>query len=245
MHAHVGMHGRHRAIDWTHGQWRLRVMQQRGCTAQVAVPRVQTAAIAAPHARRGERRKRAETQQTRRLLRARDKVVALALVGPAVGRHAPLPVARRVQRPSCDGAATAGAHVAALLAYNASGVSAPSDPLPFTIPAQTDPCTPPLGAHAPAIFPTSPQFTGSKGPGSRAFLNYQLGGPDRVTEVAIQVDGADSSVGRATGPTDDLKAFSGMWFTQPSVGSHTLGVRVLTSFGCSLVRQTSLPLVVK
>jgi hypothetical protein len=139
----------------------------------------------------------------------------------------------------------AGAHVVALLAYNATGVSAPSDTLPFTIAPQVDPCTPPLGAHAPAIFPTSPQFTGSKGPGSRAFLNYQLGGPDRVTEVAIQVDGADSSVGRATGPTDDLKAFSGMWFTQPSVGSHTLGVRVLTAFGCSLVRQTSLPLVVK
>jgi hypothetical protein len=138
-----------------------------------------------------------------------------------------------------------GDHIASVLAYNALGVSPPSVPVSFTIAPQTDPCTPPLGAHAPAIFPTSPQFTGSKGPGSRAFLNYQLGGPDRVTEVAIQVDGADSSVGRATGPTDDLKAFSGMWFTQPSVGSHTLGVRVLTSFGCSLVRQTSLPLVVK
>ncbi len=133
-----------------------------------------------------------------------------------------------------------GDHVASVLAYNALGVSPPSVPVSFTIAPQTDPCAPPLGAHAPAIFPTSPSLTTGR-PGSRSFLNYQLGGPDKVVEVAVQIDGSDSVVGKGT----DLAAFSGMWFTQPSVGSHTLGVRVLTDFGCSLIRKTSLPLVVK
>jgi hypothetical protein len=144
---------------------------------------------------------------------------------------------------SFSGAFPAGTHTAAVLAYNATGVSKPSSPpLAFTVQAQAgDPaCLPPLGAHAPAIFPTSPTLTTGK-PGSRSFLNYQLGGPDTVVEVAVQIDGVDAVVGKGT----DLAAFSGMWFTQPAAGSHTLGVRVLTSFGCTLTKQTSSPLVVK
>ncbi len=133
-----------------------------------------------------------------------------------------------------------GAHVAALLAYNSFGAGPLSASVPFTVPSQTDPCTPPLGTHAPAIFPTSATLTTGK-PGSRSFLNYQLGGPDKVVEVAVQIDGADSVVGKGS----DLAAFSGMWFVQPSVGSHSLGVRVLTDFGCALIRKTSAPLVVK
>jgi hypothetical protein len=135
----------------------------------------------------------------------------------------------------------AGTHVAALTATNLAGLtSPPSVPVSFTIAAQSDPCLPPLGAHAPAIFPTSATLTTGK-PGSRSFLNYQLGGPDKVVEVAVQIDGADAVIGKGT----DLAAFSGMWFVQPAVGSHALGVRVLTDFGCALIRKTSLPLVVK
>jgi hypothetical protein len=133
-----------------------------------------------------------------------------------------------------------GDHVASVLAYNALGVSPPSASVAFTIGAQNDPCAPPLGIHAPAIFPTSPTFTTGR-PGSRSFLNYQLGGPDKVVEVAVQIDGADAVVGKGS----DLAAFSGMWFVQPAVGSHSLGVRVLTDFDCALTRQTSRPLVVK
>jgi hypothetical protein len=136
----------------------------------------------------------------------------------------------------------AGPHVAALMAYNTAGqVSPPSSPpVNFTVVGQTaDPCLPPLGAHAPAIFPTSATLTTGR-PGSRSFLNYQLGGPDAVVEVAVQIDGADAAVGKGT----DLKAFSGMWFTQPATGTHALGVRVLTAFGCALTRQAA-PLVVK
>lgn len=140
----------------------------------------------------------------------------------------------------------AGTHDAAVLAYNATLSSGLSVPVRFVIAGQApDPCLPPLGAHAPAIFPTSPTLTTGK-PGSRSFLNYQLGGPDRVVEVAIQIDGVDQvPIGRATGPTDDLEGFSGRWFVMPAVGSHALGVRVLTAFGCALVRQTSTPLTVK
>jgi len=136
----------------------------------------------------------------------------------------------------------AGPHQAALIAYNHDNVaSVPSSPpVLFTVVGQTaDPCLPPLGAHAPAIFPTSATLTTGR-PGSRSFLNYQLGGPDPVVEVAVQIDSTDAAVGKGS----DLKAFSGMWFTQPATGTHTLGVRVLTAFGCALVRSAA-PLVVK
>jgi hypothetical protein len=141
------------------------------------------------------------------------------------------------------GTISAGPHVAAVMAYNTAGlVSAPSSPpVDFTVAQTADPCLPPLGAHAPAVFPTSPTLTGSGKVGSKAFLNYQLGGPDAVVESAVQIDGIDAAVGKGT----DLKAFSGMWFTMPATGTHTLGVRVLTSFGCALTRQTAFPLVVK
>lgn len=132
---------------------------------------------------------------------------------------------------------TIGAHTLGLSAVVNGREGVPTI-LAFTA-LQTDPCLPPLGAHAPAIFPTSVTVTTGK-PGSRSFLNYQLGGPDAVAEVAIQIDGADVVVGRGA----DLKAFSGLWFTQPSSGTHTVGVRVLTAFGCALVKLAA-PLTVK
>lgn len=133
-----------------------------------------------------------------------------------------------------------GSHTATLKAYWADGTPSPqSTPLPFTVAAAVpDPCLPPLGAHAPAIFPTSPTVTTGK-PGSRSFMNYQLGGPDRVVEVAVQVDGVDAAIGRG----DDLRAFSGIWFTQPAAGTHSLGVRVMTSFGCALIRPAAVLVV--
>lgn len=136
-----------------------------------------------------------------------------------------------------------GVHVAAVTATNADGITSPpsTPPVTFTIGQPPDPCAPPLGSHAPAIFPTSPTFTGSKSVGSQAFLNYQLGGPDPVVEIAVQIDGEDVIAGKGA----DLGAFSGMWFTMPALGTHTLGLRVLTSFGCRLIRNTSAPLVVK
>lgn len=143
----------------------------------------------------------------------------------------------------------AGNHVAALLAYTTDQpplVSPPSDPVHFTVAAVQDPCAPPLGAHAPAIFPTSPTITTGR-PGSPSFMNYLLGGPDAVVEIAVQVDNADVVV--APGPGEprgaNLKAFSGMWFTTPPAGSHVVGIRVVTAFGCALTRTAAQPFVVK
>jgi hypothetical protein len=69
-----------------------------------------------------------------------------------------------------------------------------------------------------------------------------MGGPDPIVEVAIQIDGVDQlPVGKGA----DLGEFSGRWFTQPASGTHTLGIRVLSSFGCALIRNTATPFVVK
>jgi hypothetical protein len=136
-----------------------------------------------------------------------------------------------------------GPHQATVAAYFAdvpTPIPGPSSaPLTFTVAAGPDPCAPPLGAHAPAVFLTSiTQTTGR--PGSRSLLNYQLGGPDTVTVTAVQVDGVDQTPMFG----GDLRAFGSMWFTQPASGTHTLGLRIQTSFGCGLTRG-GLTLVVK
>lgn len=134
-----------------------------------------------------------------------------------------------------------GPHQATVQAYASNHIpSPPSMPLGFTVVAEPDPCAPPLGIHAPAIFLTSVTVTTGR-PGSRSLLNFQLGGPDTVTLTAVQVDGLDQPPMAGS----DLRAFGSMWFTQPATGSHTLGLRVLTSFGCALTRTLAAPLVVK
>lgn len=96
---------------------------------------------------------------------------------------------------------------------------------------QADPCATPLGAHAPAVFLTSVTVTTGR-PGSRSFLSFQLAGPDPFVETAVQVDGVDATVSTAT----DARAYGSQWFTQPPTGTHRLGLRVRTAFGCTLVR---------
>jgi hypothetical protein len=142
-------------------------------------------------------------------------------VGPAVTASLTLP---------------AGPHQATVQAYwsdvQPPAVGPPSaPPLTFTVAAGPDPCAPPLSAHAPAVFLTSVTPTTGR-PGSRSLLNFQLGGPDTVTLTAVQVDGVDQTpmVG------SDLRAFGSMWFTQPAAGTHTVGLRIVTSFGCGLTR---------
>lgn len=136
---------------------------------------------------------------------------------------------------------TIGAHELAIsaVALTDGRESVPKTIFAFATVQAVDPCAPPLGAHAPAVFPTSPTVTTGK-PGSRSFMNYQLGGPDAVTEVGLLVDGVEVATGTGT----DLKAFSGIWFTQPAAGSHMTSVRVKTAFGCVLVRNGPM-LVVK
>lgn len=122
-----------------------------------------------------------------------------------------------------------GTHQAALLAYSATAISAPSPVITFV--AGQDPCGPPLGSHAPAVFLTSVTVTTGR-PGSRSFLSFQLAGPDPFIETAVQVDGADASVATAV----DARNYGSQWFTQPAVGTHTVGLRIKTSFGCELTR---------
>lgn len=130
-----------------------------------------------------------------------------------------------------------GAHTLGLSAV-IDGKEGPKTLVSFTS-SQTDSCLPPLGTHAPAIFLTSITPTTGR-PGSRSLLNFQLGGPDTVTLTAVQIDGLDQPPMAGT----DLRAFGSMWFTHPSPGTHAIGLRIQTSFGCSLTRG-GLTLVVK
>lgn len=107
--------------------------------------------------------------------------------------------------------------------------------------AQNDPaCLAPLGVHAPAVFPTTVTLTTGK-TGSPAFQNFLVTAPDPVIEIALQIDGKDQL---PTGTGTDLRAFSALRFTMPLPGTHTMGVRVVTAFGCTLTK-TAAPLIVK
>jgi hypothetical protein len=98
-------------------------------------------------------------------------------------------------------------------------------------------CLAPLGAHAPAIFLTQLQYTTQK-PNSRTRLSFQLAAPDNITEVAIQVDGIDLNLVNGA----QLNDMGSIWFRQPS-GNHTLGLRIKTLVGCSLIKNWASPLI--
>jgi len=141
----------------------------------------------------------------------------------------------------------AGPHTAVVMAYNHNNEVSPTStpPVPFTVPGQaTDPCTDPVSGHMPAVFPTSVTVTTGK-PGSPSSLNYKLASPDPIVEVAVVVDGQDAVVRRVNDPSEDLTPFTGLWFTQPGTGTHTVAIRIKTSFGCAVTKATFSPLVVK
>lgn len=138
-------------------------------------------------------------------------------------------------------AKTFGAHQLAISAL-VGNVESAKLKIPFTTVApQNDPgCIAPFGIHAPAVFPTSLQTTTGK-TGSPAFQNFLVTAPDPVVEIALVIDGKDQlPIGAGT----DLRAFTGLKFAMPLPGTHTMGVRVLTAFGCNLLKQAA-PLVVK
>ncbi len=138
---------------------------------------------------------------------------------------------------------TFGQHSVMLTAKSAT---AESDKTKSTVLFRNDPqandpaCNPPLGTHAPAVFPTTLTVTTGKA-GSPAAQNFLVTAPDPVVELAVQIDGKDV---QPIGTGSDLRAFTGLRFTTPLPGTHTMGIRVLTAFGCTLVRSAA-PLVVK
>ncbi len=133
-----------------------------------------------------------------------------------------------------------GAHLLSVTATNTQGIEGAPGTLAVSSVAGSDPaCVAPLGAHAPAIFVTGLGPTTGRA-GSKSFLSFQLAAPDPIVELAIVIDSLDSlPIARGT----DLRPVGSLWFTQPIAGTHTLGVRVVTAFGCVLARQ-AVPLVV-
>jgi hypothetical protein len=135
-----------------------------------------------------------------------------------------------------------GQHAANVFAVNATAVSPPSATLLFTVPGQApDPCLPPFGVHAPALFPSTVLITSGR-PGSLSNINYTVAGPDAITDVVVLIDDVDQPI---QGHGTDLTPFTRMSFTQPAVGSHSIGLRITTSFGCVLIKHASAPLIVK
>ena len=125
-------------------------------------------------------------------------------------------------------------------AYNATAESGPSAEVNYMVPVVDD-CAFPLGAKAVSIFPTQLMLTGSKGAGSRARLDFQLGSSVPVVGVAVQTGG--NALAAMTGT--DLTALAGLWFTVPPMGTYPLSVFATNIAGCSRTQSTPYVLTVK
>src|SRR5690349_9866465 len=71
--------------------------------------------------------------------------------------------------------------------------SLPSNEVSITMPTgpTADDCAPITGLYAVSVNPTSLLFTGSKGPGSLARLDFQVASPNSpITRVTVAIDGA-------------------------------------------------------
>lgn len=137
--------------------------------------------------------------------------------------------------------AALGPHRLELAALVAGVESIERAAVAFTATAIADPCAVPFGAHAPAIFVTNLAPTTGR-PGSRSAISFQLAAPDPVIELAVRIDDVEQLPIVRAGP-GDLRSVGSLWFTQPAAGTHTIAVRVLTAFGCTLTRAGA-PLVV-
>ena len=124
-------------------------------------------------------------------------------------------------------------------AYDAAGQVGPSSSeIAYLVPqVVADPCAFPLGASSVSIFVTGKlQKTGSGGPGSRAFVTFQVASPNSpVTVLSIRANGVDVPDSVTLGT--NLRAPGSLWFTIP-LGSFTYSVFAQNAAGCTREQAT-------
>jgi Fibronectin type III domain len=152
-----------------------------------------------------------------------------------------------------SGLAPGGTYYWIVRAVNAAGLwSTPSNEVSITLPTgpTQDDCAPFTGLYAVSVNPTSLLFTGSKGPGSLARLDFQVASPNSpITRVVVAIDGAivPPILGCPTEGVDCgavMSPLAGMWFTLPASGTHTLIVTAWNRKGCSKATSYGRGLVV-
>lgn len=171
---------------------------------------------------------------------------------PATYTATPLDIAAPAVSAAVPGLTPGITYYFALQARAAVLLSALSTEVAFTVPTGTDPtCTPPLGANAIAIFPTTPPgLTGSQGGGSRAHLDFQIGSPNSlINYIAIQSHGVNIDPGTdgvaVAGVGGNLTNFGSLWFTIPAVsGTYPLSILATNVHGCSQVQSTAFSVTV-
>ena len=119
--------------------------------------------------------------------------------------------------------------------------SAASNEVSITMPTgpTVDDCAPITGMYAVMVTPTSLLLTGSKGPGSKTRLDFQVASPNSpVNRVLVAIDGAiiPPVMGCPTEGIDCgavMTPLAGYWFTMPPSGTHTLTITAANRKGCS------------
>lgn len=120
--------------------------------------------------------------------------------------------------------------------------SIPSNEVSLTLPTgpSVDDCAPFTGLYAVTVTPTSLLYTGSKGPGSRTRLDFQLASPNSpINRVIVMIDGVIQPPPMGC-PTEGVDCTAvqtdsaGKWFLLPAgSGTHTLTVTAWNRKGCS------------
>jgi len=136
-----------------------------------------------------------------------------------------------------------GRYFFTVVAYSQTGVSASSNEVAVTIPPATtaDPCAWPLGATSVTVGVTGKlNKTGSGGPGSRAFITFQVFSPNSpIVFLSVRANGVDvpDSVASATGPGDRLNSPGSLWFTIPP-GAFSYAIYARNGAGCAREQPT-------
>lgn len=125
-------------------------------------------------------------------------------------------------------------------AYRLDGaISVPSNEVSILLPG--DPCAFPLGSASVSIFVTGKlNKTGSGGPGSRAYINFQAASPNSpIVYLSIRANGVDipDSIASATGPNDRLNSPGSLWFTIPT-GVFSYSAYGRNAAGCDREQAT-------
>jgi hypothetical protein len=92
----------------------------------------------------------------------------------------------------------------------------------------------------PSIFLTRVETTTGH-PNSKTRISFQLATPDNITEVAVQLNDIDINLVSGS----KLNDMGAIWFTQPALGSYTVGVRAKSLDNCQTISHWQTLLISK
>jgi hypothetical protein len=118
-------------------------------------------------------------------------------------------------------------------AYNAAGdLGPPSNEVSLVLAGQGE-CDYPLGAKAVSIFPTKLTKTGSGGPGSKAYVQFQAASPNSpIQHLGLKTQGVEIAA-QDGAPPAYLTSGGVLWFSIPAAsGTYPLSIVATNVAGC-------------